>query len=149
MKASDPNVPRDGINLKPGEKVSSLNIILTEGAARLRGHLSAAEGQRVPAGLRVYLVPAERENAENVLRFFEATGEADAGFVIDNIAPGRYWIIARASEGDAAKVKPVRQDAVLRGGLVREAQILKKEISFKPCERSIDYELPWASPSKP
>ncbi|MDX6497101.1 MAG: hypothetical protein QOG23_361 [Blastocatellia bacterium] len=148
VKASDPNVPRDGINLKPGERVSGLNITITEGAARLRGRLSAAEGQRVPAGLRVYLVPAERESAENVLRFFEAGVESDAGFVIDNIAPGRYWIIARASEGDPAKVKAVRQDAVLRGGLVREAGILKKEVSFKPCERSSDYHLPWAAQSK-
>lgn len=148
VKASDPNIPRDGINLKPGEKVSGLNVILTEGAARLRGHLASAEGQRVPAGLHVYLVPAERENAENVLRFFEAAAEADAGFAIDNIAPGRYWIITRASEGDTPKVKSVRQDAVLRAGLVREAGVLRKEVSFKPCEQTKDYELPWTAQSK-
>jgi hypothetical protein len=148
VKASDPNIPRDGINLKPGEKFSGLNVILTEGAARLRGHLAGVEGQRVPAGLRVYLVPAERENAENVLRFFEAAAEADAGFAIDNIAPGRYWIIAGASEGDPAKVKSVRQDSALRARLVHEAEALKKEISFKPCEQTKDYELPWAAQSK-
>jgi len=148
VKASDPNIPRDGINLKRGEKFSGLNVILTEGAARLRGHLAGVEGPRVPAGLRVYLVPAERENAENVLRFFETAAEADAGFAIDNIAPGRYWIIARGSEGDPAKVKSVRQDAALRAQLVREAEALKKEISFKPCEQTKDYELPWASSSK-
>lgn len=149
VKASDPNVPRDGINLKPGEKVSGLNVVLTEGAARLRGHLSAAEGQHVPAGLRVYLVPAERENAENVLRFFEAVVEADAGFAIDNVAPGRYWIIVRApSDGDPSKAKPIRQESALRARLIREAETLKKEISFKPCEQSSDYDLPWPSPSK-
>lgn len=148
VKASDPNIPRDGINLKPGEKVSGLNVILTEGAARLRGHLSGAEGQRMPAGLRVYLVPAERENAENVLRFFETAAEADAGFAIDNIVPGRYWIITSASLSDPAKVKSVRQDSALRARLVREAEALKKEISFKPCEQTKDYELPWATQSK-
>ena len=76
------------------------------------------------------------------------TAEADSGFAIDNIAPGRYWIITRASEGDAAKVKSVRQDSALRARLVREAEALKKEISFKPCEQTKDYELPWASPAK-
>jgi hypothetical protein len=149
VKASDPNVPRDGINLKPGEKVSGLNVILTEGAARLRGHLSAADGQRVPPGLRVYLVPAERENAENVLRFFEAAAGADTGFAIDNIAPGRYWIVVRApSDGDSSKVKPIRQESTLRTQLIREAETSKKEISFKPCEQSSEYELSWVSLSK-
>ena len=139
-------VARDGITLGPGERLSGLTVTITEGAARLRGHITAAEGQRVPAGLRVYLVPAERENAENVLRFFESAAETDASFAIDNIAPGRYWIIARtADDGDPAKVKPVRQESALRGKVIREAEVLKKEISFKPCEQSADYELPWVS----
>src|SRR5947207_9425691 len=49
-KTSDPNVARDGVSLKSGEKISGLTVVITEGAARLRGHLSAAEGQRVPRG---------------------------------------------------------------------------------------------------
>jgi len=144
-KASDPNVARDGVSLKSGERISSLTVAITEGAARLRGHLSAAEGQRVPAGLRVYLVPAERENAENVLRFYEAAAETDGSFAIDHIGPGRYWIVARAAvDGDSAKVKPVRQESALRTRIFHEAEALKKEVSFKPCEQSADYELPWA-----
>jgi len=142
-------VARDGITLRPGEHLSGLTVTITEGAARLRGHITAAEGQRVPAGLRVYLVPAERENAENVLRFFESAAAADASFAIDNIAPGRYWIIARtADDGDPAKVKSVRQESALRGRVIREAEVLKKEVSLKPCEQSADYELPWASLSR-
>ena len=138
-------VARDGITLRPGEHLSGLTVTITEGAARLRGHITAAEGQRVPASLRVYLVPAEREHAENVLRFFESAAEPDASFAIDNIAPGRYWIIARtADDGDPAKVKRVREEPALRGRVIREAEVLKKEISFKPCEQSADYELPWA-----
>jgi len=148
-KPSDPNVPRDGISLKPGEKVSGLTVTLAEGAARLRGHISVAEGQRGPAGLRVYLVPAERENAENVLKFFEAAVETDGSFAIDNIAPGRYWIIARAADdADLTKVRPVRLESALRVRVIREAETVKKEISFKPCEQSSDYELPWTSPSR-
>ena len=143
-------VARDGITLRPGEHLSSLTVIITEGAALLRGHVTVAEGQRVPAGLRVYLVPAERESSENVLRFFEAAVNAEAGFTIDNIAPGRYWMIARlADDGDPAKVKPLRQESTLRARVLREAEALKKEISFKPCEQSTDYELPWTLPSKP
>jgi len=140
---------RDGITLRSGEHFSGLTVTMTEGAARLRGRITAAEGQRVPAGLRIYLVPAERESAENVLRFFEAAADTEAGFAISNIAPGRYWVIARlADDGDPAKVKPVRQESDFRARVIREAEASKKEISFKPCEQSADYELPWTSPSK-
>ncbi len=148
-KPSEPNIPRDGLMLKSGEKVSDLTVTITEGAARLAGHISAAEGKRVPAGLRVYLVPAERENAGNVLSFFEAPVQSDATFAIDNIRPGRYRIIARAADDeDPAKVKPIRQESDLRARVISEAEASKKEISFKPCEQSADYELPWTSPSK-
>jgi len=142
-------VARDGITLKPGEHLSGLTVTITEGAGRLRGHVTAAEGQHVPVGLRIYLVPAERESAENVLRFFEAPSDAEARFAIDNIAPGRYWMIARpADDGDQAKVKPIRQESTLRLRVLREAEVQKKEISFKPCEQSTDYELPWTPPKQ-
>jgi hypothetical protein len=147
-RPSDPNVPRDGITLKTGERASGLIVTFTEGAAGLRGRISVAEGQRVPPGLRVYLVPAEREAAENVLRFFDAAAETDAGFVISNIAPGRYWIIARpADDGDPKKVKPIRQDPALRARLLRESETAKKEVSFKPCEQAADYDLPYSLPT--
>jgi hypothetical protein len=137
------------LTLKTSEKISGLTVTITEGAASLRGRLVAAEGQRVPAGLRVYLVPAERDSAENVLRFFEAPADTSARFAIDNIAPGRYWLIVRpADEGDPAKVKPIRQEPALRVRVLREAESLKKEIAFKPCEQAADYELPWSAASR-
>ncbi len=95
--------------------------------------------------MRVYLVPAERESIENVLRFFEAADEGDGRFAIANIAPGRYWIIARLTEAiDSTRVKLIRQDSDFRARVVREAESLKKEVSFKPCERTVDYDLPYA-----
>lgn len=148
-KPSDRNVPRDGVTLKAGERASGLTVTLTEGAAGLRGRISVAEGQRVPPGLRVYLVPAEREAAENVLRFFDApAADSDSGFVISNIAPGRYWIISRpADDGDPKKVKPIRQDSPLRARVLRESEAAKKEIAFKPCEQAVDFDLPYSLPA--
>ena len=146
----EPNIPRDGINLKSGERVSGLTVTITEGAAALRGRISVAEGQRVPPDLRAYLVPAEREAADNVLRFFDAAAESDAGFAVGNIVPGRYWILARsADDGDPAKVKPIRQDSALRAKVLREAEAAKKEIQFKPCEQTTDYDLPYSLPVAP
>jgi Carboxypeptidase regulatory-like domain len=152
-KAADPNIPRDGMNLRSGEQASGLTVTITEGAARLRGRVSVAEGQRVPTGLRVYLVPAEREVAENVLRFFEATVESDAGFAIGNVVPGRYWIVARAADdADPAKVKPLRQDSALRSQVAKEAEKARNEIQLQPCQRIVDYEIrypPAATDARP
>jgi hypothetical protein len=141
-RAPEINIPRDGINLKSGERTSGLTVTITEGAAALRGRVSVAEGQALPSGLRVYLAPAERESGDDVLRFFEARADADGSFVMGNIAPGRYWIIARPDAGsDPAKVKSIRRDSELRAKVFREAEGLKKDVSFKPCERTIDYDL--------
>ena len=139
-----PLVARDGITLKPGERVSGLTVTFTEGAASLRGRISAPESQSLPPRMRVYLVPAEREASENVLRFFEAAADGDGRIALGNIAPGRYWIIARpAEENDSTRVKLIRQDSGFRARVLHESESLKKEISFKPCERTADYDLPY------
>jgi len=149
-KNSNQAVARDGITVKTGERVSGLTVTFTEGAASLHGRISAAEGQNLPPRIRVYLVPAERESLENVLRFFEATVDANGRVALDNLAPGRYWIIAwPAEESDSTRVKLIRQDSDYRAKILHEAESLKKEISFKPCEQTGDYNLQFAPAGPP
>ena len=137
VRIQEKNIARDGLTVKSGDKLAGVAITITEGGASLRGHISPAEGQRLPPGLRVYVVPAERESAENVLRFFEVGAESDGSFAIGNIAPGKYWIIVRpAEERIPNRKKSIRQDTTLRSKVLREAEALKKEIPFKPCERT-------------
>jgi hypothetical protein len=147
-KSSEPNVARDGLSLKPSERVSGLTVTITEGAATLRGRVSVAEGQALPSGLSVYLVPAERESRDDVLRFFEARADNDGTFAFGNVPPGKYWILAQpADEGDLKKqVRSIRRDSALRAQVLREAEGGKKEIAFKPCARTTDYDLPYALP---
>jgi hypothetical protein len=152
-KTTGPNIPRDGINLKSGERVSGLTVTIAEGAASFRGRLTVAEGQSLPTNLRVYLVPAEKESADNVLRLFEARTESDGSFVIGNVAPGHYWIVERAAdESEPAKVKPLRRDSVLRSQVLKEAERTRNEIQLQPCQRMVDYEMrypPAANDAKP
>src|SRR5207237_10513299 len=96
-------VAREGLTLKTGERVSGLTVTFTEGAASLRGRISAPEGQGIPPRMRLYLVPAEPESLKNVLRFFEAAADGDGRVAIGNIGPGRYWILARP----AAQLEPI------------------------------------------
>ena len=143
------NIAKNGITLKAGEKVADLAIAITEGGAGLRGRVTTGEGQSLPAGLRLYLVPAERESSENVLRFFESPVAADGTFAIGNLAPGRYLIVAQLPEPvDSNTIKSIRIDSAFRGKIMRDAETQKKEIVFKPCERTVDYELSY-SPMSP
>jgi hypothetical protein len=138
-------VAGDNLTLKTGERVSGLTVTFTEGAASLRSRISAPEGQSIPPRMRLYLVPAEAESTKNVLRFFEAAAESDGTFTVANIAPGRYWIVARPfDEKDPTRLKSIRQDSTLRAQVLHEAEVAKKEISFKPCERVADYDLKFA-----
>jgi len=144
-RAPATNLATSGIKVKAGDKITDITIAITEGGAGLRGRVAIAEGQTLPSGLRVYLVPAERENTDDVLRFFEGSTADGGTFAIGNIAPGRYWIIALPAEQiDANTIKSIKSDSALRAKVFRDAEALKKEISFKPCERTIDYELPYS-----
>lgn len=135
---------RDGFAVRSGERFTGLIVTITEGASSLRGRISIGEGQSLPR-LGVYLVPAEREATDNVLRFYEARPEADQTFTINNIFPGNYFIVARPlTLDDTDQVKSIRRDSSLRTTIVRAAVAAKKEVPFKPCERIADYELPYS-----
>jgi hypothetical protein len=100
--------------------------------------------------MRLYLVPAERDSSENLLRFFEGTVANNGTFVMGNLAPGRYWMIAQpAVESDSNSVKSIKSDSAFRSKVLRDAEALKKEIAFKPCERTTDYDLPYSPPTSP
>ena len=144
-RAAVPNIARNGIAVKSGDKTPAVSITITEGGAGFRGRVVTGEGQNLPPALKIYLVPTERENAENVLRFFEGGIAADGTFAIGNIAPGRYWIAVQPGIAiDANTTKSIKSDTALRAKVARDAEAVKKEISFKPCERTADYELPFS-----
>ncbi len=143
-------VARDGVILKSGERLSGLTVTFTEGAASIRGRISVAGDQSLPPRMRLYLVPAEPDSRENLLRFFEGTVANDGTFAMGNLAPGRYWIMAQpAVESDLNSVKSIKNDSAFRSKVLRDSETLKKEIVFKPCDRTTDYDLPYSAPTSP
>jgi hypothetical protein len=145
------DLARNGINLKFGERLSGVTVTLGEGAASLRGVVKLGEGERIPAKLYAHLVPSEKEHAEDVLRFFTTLVQADGNFAVNNLPPGRYWILARLSPNnepqfDAKLREPEEGDT--RVQIRRAAEVAKTEIEFKPCQNVIDYQLPFKISSK-
>jgi hypothetical protein len=133
-----------GFALKPGERLTGALAQISAGAAALRGRVAAGEGETLPDNLRVYLVPAERERAEDVLRYAEADAQADGAFVFRNLAPGRYLLVARPAPAEPDPRQPPRPlalDANARAALRRDAEAAKNSVELQPCQRAEDFML--------
>lgn len=136
---------RNWTTLKAGDRLSGLTITLAEGAASLHGQIDIAEGQSLPSRMFVYLVPAEREKSNDVLRFFTSIVLGDRTFEMTNLAPGRYRIVARAvAENESNMLSKLRlpDEAEMRAKLLREAEATNIETELKPCQNVRDYRVP-------
>jgi hypothetical protein len=149
-KSAPPDRPNDAARnwttLRSGERVSGLTITFAEGAASLHGKIEAGEGQKLPPRLFVYLVPAEREKTDDILRFFTSLVSDDRSFSLGNLPPGGYRIIAEAAtENESNILSKLRlpDETELRAKLLRDAEAAKDDIEFKPCQNVTDYHLPF------
>jgi len=148
--ASKPNqsYPWQGtITIKSGQQVSGVSINVGQDAASLRGRVTVTpEGTAYPADLRVHLVPADREQANDVLRYIETTITSEGSFAFSNIAPGRYLIVSRVEPGAeilGTSPRSAAWDPTARAKLRQEAEAAKVVLDLKPCQRLRDYALPF------
>jgi hypothetical protein len=138
-------VAAKGIALRAGEQVAGLTITIAEGAASLSGVVRAAsEREALPPRLRVYLVPAEREQANEVLRFFQAEVPFDGAFSFSNLPPGKYWVLARLGNEESLSdnlYRPMYWDLEGRAQLVKEAAAENSVLELQPCKKITDFTL--------
>jgi len=136
---------RNGITIKPGEKLSGVEVIVAEDAATLNGRVvPAKDGVKMPSSLRAHLVPAEAASADDLIRYDETDVRGDGSFEFKHIAPGKYLLHARRiaeKETNDDQVRPAAWDAIERAKLRREAINAKNEIELQPCGRVKDYAL--------
>jgi hypothetical protein len=144
------DVAREGVAVKSGESLTGVEILIAEGAARLRGRVAvtdetqAKDGDSAQPRWRVSLIPAEEAAAENVLRYAETLTRSDASFELMHVAPGKYYLLAqKVSEKEPIddQSRPAAWDNSERAKLRREAQTLKQEIELRPCQQINDYSL--------
>lgn len=129
------------VTLKPGEKLSGVSVLVGQDAAGLRGRV-ASEGP-IREGTRVHLIPVEREQANNILRYSATVVKSDGSFALGNIAPGRYFILSRIeapAEIDTSP-RPSAWDPAARARLRSEAEAVKTIVDLKPCQQMADYSL--------
>jgi len=142
---SQNDLARNGATVKFGENVSRVTVNLAEGAASLHGSLKLETGQRVPPKLLVYLVPAEKESAEDVLRFFASEVGSDGAFALNNLPPGRYWALGHVTPNNETRSESklrLPAETETRAQLRRAAEAGKLLVELKPCQNVSDYQLP-------
>jgi hypothetical protein len=135
------------VTLKSGEQLSGASIMIGQDAAGLRGKVTtadeAATTQGIPVGARVHLLPAESDQADDLLRYKETLVNRDGTFAFTNLAPGRYFMLAQvgpATEPDT-EAQPVARNPAARAGLRREAESANAIVELKPCQRIVDHVL--------
>ena len=146
------DVSREGVAIAAGQRLGGLSIEVSEGAAGLRGRLVSDGGKKGSMTRnRVHLVPAEPESADNALRFYEAVVDSEGGFTLMNLAPGRYFIIARAlTDEEWADRVPRRAswDPSTRSALLQDAKAANTPVDLQRCQRVNDLAVKYSpSPS--
>jgi len=136
------DLARTGFQAKFGDRINKVTVTLAEGAGSIRGTVSHGPNSALPK-LAVHLVPAEKESAEDVLRFFSSAVQANGTFSITNIPPGNYWVLPRTGEPGSDEKLRSPEEAETRSQIRREAESAKVQLELKPCQNVVDYQLPF------
>ena len=128
---------RNWTTLKSGDRLSGLTITLAQGAASLSGQVADNHSEQ----LFLYIVPAEKERAEDVLRFFGAAVGPDGKVALTNLPPGRYWSLVKSNTEVLTDKLRMPDQKELRASLRREAEAAKSAIDLKPCQHLTDFKL--------
>lgn len=130
---------RTWTTIRFGDKLSGLTLTLAIGGASLNGQIALKEGETLSERLSVFLVPAEKERADDPLRFYGGAVSSEGKISINSIAPGRYWILAQpASDEPDSPMRKLRwpDEIEMRAKLRRDAEAAKTEVELKPCQSS-------------
>jgi hypothetical protein len=126
--------------LKAGDQVSNLMITLAQGAASIRGRVPAPEGAATPGATAVYLVPAEPDKTDDVLRYFVSGVGEDQTFAFNNLPPGKYLVLTDSQASTLAKLRQP-EAGTTRATIRRRAEAKKNAIELKPCQNLTDYQV--------
>ena len=133
--------------LKSGDRVTGLKAILTEGAASISGQVEEPEEPR-SGRIVFYVVPAEKDKADDVLRYFAVPVADDGSFTLDHVPPGRYFTLAKvvAAENEINTTSlRLPSEVGARSKLRHDAEAAKSDVELKPCESVRNHQLPVAS----
>jgi hypothetical protein len=135
------------LTVGPGENRSGVTIIVAPGGATLKGRISpGAGGKTLSPHMLVMLMPSEPDQQADLLRYAETPLSGKGYFLFRNLAPGRYFVVARM-QTEAEFTDPDRNASYLdpreRGVLLKTAQAVGSPIELTECQRASSLTLVW------
>jgi len=131
---------RNGVALKYGSRITGFSIVLTAEAASFAGKIAISDNDKSPRA--VFLVPAEKDQAENLLRYFAVPVAADGSFGFTNLPPGFYWALVRPiAESEITAILRLPEGNERRLKLRHEGEVSKSPIELKPCQNITEYHI--------
>jgi hypothetical protein len=98
-----------GIEVREGEQVTGVRVIVNYGTARLRGVVTIENGP-LPDGARIFVRLVKSGETLNIR---PPSVDERGHFLVDGLTPGSYEITASIVGGSAKPPRPVRQTVVL------------------------------------
>jgi hypothetical protein len=135
------DVAKDGVSLASGQNAEGMIITLAPGAAAVDGRLVDSQGRAPSKDFDVYLVPAEADSADALLRYSRVEPRVGAAFSIRNIAPGEYRLVLKPRVRDpktGASQRALYFDDKSRKALRTEALASGQELKLEECKRAAD-----------
>lgn len=127
-------MPRNVVEIKEGEQVSGVRVILTYGSANLKGVVKLENGV-LPEGTRIFLRLSKL--GDNLTPFRPPQPDARGYFLIEGLPAGNYEIVASIVSVTATSVSPPRrvikkEVAVQDGGTIEITLTIDMSESPKP-----------------
>ncbi|MEP6848322.1 MAG: carboxypeptidase-like regulatory domain-containing protein [Acidobacteriota bacterium] len=129
--------PPELVSIGNGENITGLTITTSSGAGSAGGSMSgAAPDISIPAGLRLLLVPTEKDRGDDTLRYGESGIDSNGTFGFHNLAPGSYRLVSRIAVVDTQNIpRPLAWDAKERAKLLHDAESAGVPLEIKPCQK--------------
>jgi len=137
------DLANDGLLVKPGDEIRDIVLMLAYGAAPVKGKVISDAGRQL-VGVHLYLVPAEPKDADAISLYAETAVNDDGTFLLTNVIPGRYFVVAYAPDKTAfTSPRDVIWDTKRRVELRRMAAASKTSVTLRPCERVSELTVPY------
>jgi len=127
--------PAESIVLGNGEGLSNVMLNLSTGGGAITGQIAAEQTAAATAfPNRMYLIPSEKERADDTLRYADAPINSDGAFSFQNLAPGRYFLLSKVANETENPARPLAWDPKERAKLLHDADTLGAPVEIKPCQ---------------
>jgi hypothetical protein len=121
------NVLEDGLNLSDSDSHESLDLTFSPTAGRVEGVVLRGDDPAYDAVVRIFPEPA---NPNNTGLYREGPADEDGQFVIDSVVPGRYRVVAYASERTDGDGGSPYDDSVSASVIVAEKECKTLELKL-------------------